>query len=283
MESELVSIIIPTFNRERLLKKAIDSVLAQRYQNLELIVVDDGSEDGTAGLVAKYQDDNGPRIVFIQQKNKGPAAARNTGIAAAKGELLAFLDSDDWFDERKLEFQVKAMRDNPSFLVSHTEEIWYRRGKFLNQKKKHAKTGELIFARCLKLCVVGMSTVMARRELFQRVGNFDEDFSCCEDYDLWLRTSINLPFLLIKRPLTIKEGGREDQISSRLRTGMDRFRIRAIMKVLDEGRLSPEQRELALAELVRKCNIYGNGCIKHGRRQEGLKHLGIPAGYGCPS
>lgn len=283
MASELVSIIIPTFNRADLLPKAIDSVLSQTYRNFELIVVDDGSDDDTAGLVARYKDEYGPRIVFVRQDNKGPAAARNTGIAEAKGEFLAFLDSDDWFAERKLDFQVRVLHDNPSFLISHTEEIWYRQGKLLNQKAKHVKTGGLIFDRCLKLCVVSMSTVMVRKEFFQRVGVFDEDFSCCEDYDLWLRASVNLPFLLLKSPLTFKDGGRKDQVSSRLRAGMDRYRIQAIIKVLDSGRLSWEQRELAITELVRKCGIYGNGCIKYGRQQEGNEYLGIPERYGVLS
>ncbi|MCK5437636.1 MAG: glycosyltransferase [Desulfobulbaceae bacterium] len=266
-----VTVIIPTYNREQFVKKAIDSVLGQTYGNFELIVVDDGSTDNTQEILAGY----GEEIVCIRQENRGPAAARNTGIKVACHDLIAFLDSDDWFDRRKLEIQTEAMVRAPSFLISHTEEIWYRRGRLLNQKKKHHKSSGYIFARCLELCAVGMSTVMLRKELFDRIGLFDETLKCCEDYDLWLRASIGHNFLLIDRTLTFKQGGREDQVSFRYRTGMDRFRIGSIIKILESGKLDPGQAGLAQEELVKKCLIYGNGCIKHGRAEEGAYFLEI--------
>ena len=108
-----VSIIIPTYNREKYLSKAIDSVLAQTYPYYELIVVDDGSDDNTAELINKYGSD----IVYIRQENKGPAAARNTGVQAARFNLLAFLDSDDFFTENKLEVQVRAMQENQACIM----------------------------------------------------------------------------------------------------------------------------------------------------------------------
>ena len=243
-----VSVIIPTYNRAGFLAQAIDSVLAQSYANFELIVVDDGSIDETQPLLASY----GTALVSLSQENRGPAAARNAGIMAARHPLLAFLDSDDRFTKNKLALQVAAMEAQPELLISHTQETWFRNGRHLNQKKRHAKAGGDIFARSLALCVVGMSTVMARRELVDRVGLFDESFPCCEDYELWLRASAAHPFLLVDAPLTVKHGGREDQVSIQFKTGMDSFRIRAMEKLLADIPLTPEQSRLAREELIRK-------------------------------
>ena len=267
---EPVTIIIPTYNRAALLPKAINSVLGQGHDNFELIVVDDGSDDNTAEIIKGYDN-----IIYLWQQNSGPASARNQGIRAAQHELIAFLDSDDWFAMDKLKIQVRAMMDNPDYLISHTDEIWYRCGKLLNQKKKHRKFGGDIFARCLPLCAVSMSTVMARKKLFAEVGLFDESYPCCEDYEFWLRVSARHKFLKIDQPLTLKDGGRPDEVSFKYRTGMDKFRIQALLKLLAEGNINEEQKKLAQAELVKKCRIYGNGCIKHGRAEEGRYFLGL--------
>lgn len=267
----MISVVIPTFNRSAFLKKAIGSVLSQSYQDFELIVIDDGSEDDTSRVVASF--DSG--IKYIKQKNKGPAAARNLGIKNSKGEFIAFLDSDDWWNHSKLGIQFKAMQENPEYAISHTEEVWYRNGELLNQKQKHRKHHGYIFDKCLPMCAVSMSTVMARREIFDNVGLFDEGLPCCEDYDFWLRASVGHKLLLIDKPLTLKDGGRPDQVSSIYATGMDRFRIQSILKVLESDALVPIQRKLATSELHKKCLIYGNGCIKHGRHEEGRHYLSL--------
>ncbi len=266
-----ISVIIPTYNRAEMLERAIDSVLMQSCQDFELLVIDDGSTDDTFAKIKSYEYP----IIYIKQENKGAAAARNAGIKAAKAEFLAFLDSDDWFLQGKLALQLTAMRDNPEFLVSHTQEKWLRRGKHLNQKKRHRKEGGDLFGRCLELCVVGMSTIMARRQLFDLAGMFDESLPCCEDYELWLRVSARQPFLLVDKPLTVKEGGRPDQLSVQYRQGMDKFRIDSLRNLLKSGILSEKQMSLTKAELARKCLIYGNGCLKHGRHAEGEKYLAI--------
>ena len=123
---------------------------------------------------------------------------------------------------------------------------------------------------------------MARRQLFEQYGYFDESLLCCEDYDLWLRVGRAEKFLLVDEPLTLKDGGREDQLSAIHRLGMDSWRIRSICNLLANCRLSSEQYQLALAELHRKCTIYGNGCIKHGRPEEGLQYLALPRKYAQP-
>jgi len=270
-----VSVIIPTHNRAGFLAQAIDSVLAQTYPNFELIVVDDGSSDETPALLASY----GKALISLRQENRGPAAARNAGIRAARHPLLAFLDSDDQFTRHKLALQVAAMEAQPEMLISHTQETWFRNGRHFNQKKHHAKEGGDIFARNLVLCMVGMSTVMVRQGLFERVGLFDESFPCCEDYDFWLRASVAHPFLLLDTPLTAKHGGRPDQVSARFQIGMDSLRIRALEKLLSSSPLNSVQSRLVREELVRKARLYGNGCLKHGRLAEGQHCLALAARY----
>ncbi|MFC1708663.1 glycosyltransferase family 2 protein [Candidatus Omnitrophota bacterium] len=269
-----ISVVIPTFNRCKFLKKAIDSVLSQTYVNFELIVVDDGSTDDTGQMIEGYSN----RLKYIYQQNKGPACAKNAGVKESKADLIAFLDSDDRWAKEKLEIQSKAMQANPEYLISHTQEIWYKNGKLLNQKKKHRKYNGFIFDKCLPICAVGMSTAMVKRELFDEVGIFDESLPCCEDYDLWLRVSGKFPFLLVDKPLTLKDGGRPDQVSSIYARGMDRFRIQSIKRLLDKDCLNEQQRSLALQELENKCRIYGLGCIKHGRRDEGEMYLSLVGG-----
>lgn len=271
----MISVIIPTFNRASFLKKAIESVIAQTYRDFELVVVDDGSQDNTRDVVSRF----GERITYIRQKNRGPGAARNLGIKKSRGDFIAFLDSDDWWDKEKLFVQMREMLNAPMYLVSHTQEVWYRNRVVLNQKKKHRKFHGYIFDKCLPLCVVSMSTVMARRELFSKVGLFDEDLPCCEDYDFWLRVSSSHSFLLINKALTLKDGGRPDQVSYIYSRGMDKFRIHSIQKLLDSDDLNNETRLLAIHELSKKCRIYGNGCIKRGKIKEGRYFLGLPERY----
>jgi len=279
---DVISAIIPTYNRAAYLQRAIGSVLAQRRSCFELIVVDDGSTDETCALVERLAAGAVIPVRLVRQANRGAAAARNTGIREARGNLLAFLDSDDWWLPEKLTVQAAAMAARPQFLISHTREIWFRGGQRVNQKKKHDPPDGDSFAASLAMCVVGMSTVMVRRELFDRFGVFDESLPCCEDYDLWLRVGCTEPFLLVPEALTGKEGGRPDQLSAIHRLGMDIFRIRSLCALLDSGQLGPAQRQATVTELARKCRIYGQGCIKHGRAEEGNRILALAARYQAP-
>ena len=130
-----ISVIIPTFNRIGLLQRAIDSVLSQSLKPYEIIVVDDGSTDGTGDIIKqKYKS-----IKIIQQKNSGVSAARNNGIKHAKGDWIAFLDSDDEWNKDKIGKQVNRLTDNPKYSFCHTNEIWIRNGIRVNQKKKNIK------------------------------------------------------------------------------------------------------------------------------------------------
>ena len=272
----MISVVIPTFNRAEFIEKAVASVLAQTFSCAEIVVVDDGSTDATPEIVRRLAEQSRVEIRYVYQDNRGASAARNRGIAEARHDMLCFLDSDDRWAPSKLELQLAAMELEPKYLISHTRELWYRHGNRVNQKKKHAPPHGDIFERSLAMCVVGMSTVMVRRELFTRYGLFAEDMLCCEDYDLWLRVSGKEEFLLVDEPLTLKDGGREDQLSAMHRQGMDTWRIRSLCHLLRDGVLTLEQYRSAFAELEKKCRIYGNGCLKHGRGEEGVRYLALP-------
>ncbi len=251
----------------------------QHLSPLEIIVVDDGSTDTTSDFMADFITRSNIETVYLQQPNRGPAAARNRGLEAAKGLFLAFLDSDDQWHEDKLALQSRAMLAAPKYLISHTRERWLRNNRHLNQKKHHIPAHGYIFQQSLRLCCVGMSTVMARRELFSRYGKFDETLCCCEDYDLWLRVSLLEPFLLVDKAMTIKHGGRPDQVSTHFRQGMDRFRIQALAKLLRTSSISAGHADDAQAEMLRRCTIYGNGCLKHGKQVEAAYYFELAKKY----
>jgi glycosyltransferase involved in cell wall biosynthesis len=269
-----VSVIIPTFNRAWCLAQAVDSVLAQRFEGFELIVVDDGSTDGTAELLESYGD----AIRVVRRENRGVSAARNAGIAAARAELIAFLDSDDLWLPDKLARQVEFFALHPEALICQTEELWVRNGRRVNPGKRHRKRGGMIFEPSLDLCLVSPSAVMARRKLFEQVGCFDENLPACEDYDLWLRVSCRLPVHLIAAPLIVKRGGHPDQLSRSW--GLDRYRIASILKVLAGGVLSEDQRRAAVRVLEDKCAVVAGGCRKRGRLDEAAYYEGLKSEVG---
>ncbi len=262
----LVSVIIPTYNRGWTIKEAIDSVLEQDFSDYELIVVDDGSTDNTADILQSY----GNTIIVIHQSNKGVSAARNRGIGASAGRLIAFLDSDDIWLPQKLSRQVEFFNNHPDALINQTEEQWIRNGVRVNPKKRHHKFSGMIFERSLELCLVSPSAVMLRRQLFETVGLFDESLPACEDYDLWLRVSCRYPVYLIDTPLIVKRGGHDDQLSRA--AGLDKYRIHALQKVIEGSQLSNDQYQAAIMAIIKKCKIYADGCRRRGRKNEAIRY-----------
>lgn len=267
-----VSVIIPTYNRAHKVCRAIASTLYQIYRPAEVIVVDDGSRDGTSHALTTFRY----HIKYLEHKKSlGVSAARNTGIRASTSPLIAFLDSDDYWLPTKLAAQVAFFADHREAVACQTQELWIRRGIRVNPRIKHRKPSGDIFEASLKLCLVSPSAVMVKRSVLDEVGLFDEAFPVCEDYDLWLRISCRHPIHLIDQALAVKEGGSADQLSGS-RKGMDRFRIQAIVKLMKSGLLGRQQAVAALRELSRKCRIYGEGCLKRGRREEGEYYLSLP-------
>lgn len=252
-----VSVIIPTYNRATLLPRAIDSVLNQTYRDFELLVIDDGSTDHTPGIIKQYMG----KLTYIRQNHRGVAAARNLGIKSSNGKWIAFLDSDDYWLPKKLERQMEFMRAQPDLLISQTDEIWIRKGRHANPMKKHQKYGGYIFEKCLPLCIVSPSAVVINRQLFEKVGLFDENFPVCEDYDLWLRISLKFPIGFLPEKLIVKTGGHSDQLSKKF-ICMDRYRVLALEKILNEE-LTPHQRALVIQEIIKKLTILSKGREKH--------------------
>lgn len=262
-----VSVIIPTYNRGWIIKESIDSVFSQTFNAYELIVVDDGSDDNTSEILDSY----GNKLRIIRQANQGVSAARNRGIIASSGEFIALLDSDDLWLPEKLDRQMSFFRNNPDAVICQTQEIWMRNGKRVNPCKHHKKLSGMIFEPSLTLCLVSPSAVMFKRELMDMVGFFDESFPACEDYDLWLRVSLAYPVYLIDEALIIKRGGHSDQLSRN--PMLDKYRIKAIKKLLNQDILISEQRKAAVAKLKEKCLIYATGCKKRGRHQEADEYI----------
>ncbi len=260
----LVSVIIPTFNRSSMVVEAVESVLAQSYAELEVIVVDDGSTDDTRERLRSY----GQRLILVvNEKNRGVSAARNRGIRQSRGEFVALLDSDDLWRPGKIQRQLDFFSAHPRAMICQTEEIWVRRGRRVNPRQKHRKYSGYIFPHCLPLCIVSPSAVMIKRELLSRVGLFDEQLPACEDYDLWLRIAAHEPIFLLGEPLIVKRGGHDDQLS-RTVPSMDKYRIESLLKLLRNERLSAEQRRQTVDELRKKARIFCQGCLKRGKTAE---------------
>jgi len=260
-----VSVIITTYNRRQFLKEAAISVLNQDYQDKEVIVVDDGSTDESVKEI------EGLPVKYVWKKNGGISSARNKGIEVAQGDYIAFLDVDDQWMKGKLSTQMKRMEEE-GFSISYTDEIWIRNGKRMNQKLKHKKYSGHIFEQCLPLCIISPSSVVIKREIFDKVGLFDESLPVCEDYDLWLRITARHPVLFIERPLIIKRGGHDDQLS-RSYEAMDKFRIQSLDNLLKSGILNEIQKIKAEEELKIKCRIVANGAKKRGRAEEAEYYL----------
>jgi len=272
----LVSVIIPTYNRAHLLPRAIHSVFAQTFGSYELIVVDDGSEDNTSDVLSSFK--GGIRTLF--QPSRGVSAARNLGIRHSQGNLVAFLDSDDEWLPDKLALQAQLFDPGRPYYVCHSDEIWVRNGREIAQKKIHLKQGGRFFERALERCLISPSSVMISKALLDRTGWFDEDLPAAEDYDLWLRITAFHDVQFIPEPLVIKHGGHADQLSSTV-PAIDRFRIRAIRKILGVPELRPDYRNAAIRELIRKCLIVAAGCDNRGRLVEAEEYRELARSYGA--
>ncbi len=258
-----VSVIVPTYNRAGLLARALHSIYRQTHLPDEVIVVDCNSNDDTSAMLAR----DFPEIVLIVHPEQNVSAARNAGIAAAKGAWLAFLDSDDEWLPGKLAEQIAMIARSPDSRICHTDEIWIRNGRRVNPMRKHAKYGGWIFQRCLPLCLISPSSVMIHRSVFEDIGGFDASLPVCEDYDLWLRITSRYEVLFIDRPLIVKYGGHADQLSRRY-WGMDRFRIQALEKIVASGSLKPADLAAARNTLREKIDIYLLGAVKRGKKDE---------------
>jgi glycosyltransferase involved in cell wall biosynthesis len=229
----LVSVVMPAYNVAWCIGRAVDSVLAQDFRPCELIVVNDGSTDGTGALLERY----GAAITVINQENRGMSAARNAGIRRARGTYVAFLDADDWWLAGKLSRQVELMHGRPEIgFSSTTVRVEDDDGRLLNLWRCPNGSTEILATLFAQNAAIagGCSAVMARRDLLDRVGLFDESLRGFEDPDLWMRLAAVSGYACIDETLAVIL--RREQSVSR---NLDSMRVAALRSMRKNRALLP--------------------------------------------
>lgn len=196
----LISIVIPTYNCSQHISSAIDSVLAQTYRNIEVIVVDDGSIDDTKSILKRY----GSKIKYVFQSNSGPSAARNKGIKLSSGEFIAFLDADDVWVPNKLELQTQLMEQYRDIgLVGCGYYNIDSRGKIVSGPfiPKSFKNNSELVREIMVRPVLNTPSVLVKKLCFEKVGLFDENLKGAEDWKMWIQIAKNFPIGFIEQPL----------------------------------------------------------------------------------
>lgn len=261
--SPRVSVIIPTFNRRDYLPIALDSVLAQTYTDYEIIVIDDGSNDDTRGVLAPYEKN----IRYFYQENRGIAAARNRGIEESRGAYIALLDSDDYWLPPKLERQVHGLEENPQWgMIATRCSSISPDGRF----RRHNRPGRSgwVLTDLFKSNFIRTSSAVITRACLEQVGLFDITLPECEEYDLWLRIAHRYPIGFINEPLTVYTdnpcGVSTDSLAGR------HVRIRVLEKEYLREAIPPA---LYRSRLSRNYHYLGRHYVRRGERGEGIKYL----------
>jgi glycosyltransferase involved in cell wall biosynthesis len=195
-----VTVVIPVYNGQRFIRRAVDSILKQTYPVTQIIVVDDGSKDATCSIVeSEYSD----QVILLRQQNGGPAKARNAGLRIAIGEFIAFLDADDWWEPEKISTQVKVLREHPAAVGNYTGlRVMSDEGAHLIDLKPVDHT---TLWPTLRWCNPGVppSSVLLRRAVLEELGGgFNERQLGSEDWNLWFRLITKGPFCVCPEPLT---------------------------------------------------------------------------------
>lgn len=258
-----VSVIIPVYNRANMIAEAVSSVLTQTYTDLECIVYDDGSTDGSYDAASSIVDE---RLKVLTGRNRGVSTARNRAVEESKGEFIAFLDSDDLWLPEKLSRQIEYM-ESGNYLISHTDEAWMRNGRRVKKGKRNRKIEGWIFKESLATCLISPSCTVISRKVWDECGCFDEKMPAYEDFDLWIRICMKYPVGLINDELTIRNGGREDQLTSRIGYP-DLYRIYSMLKLLKYSGLPRVRRNEIEDEIERKLGYFCSGSLKRGKQQD---------------
>jgi glycosyltransferase involved in cell wall biosynthesis len=259
----LVSVIIPTYNREKIITRAIDSVFAQTYQDFEIIVLDDGSQDNTKAVVEGY----GTKVHYFYQNNKGIAGARNAGMHQAAGEYIAFLDSDDYWLPGKLERQMALFSEHPEYGMAACQCGSVQIDGTYREKNRPGKSGWILYDLFNKNFIRTSSAVITRTCL-EKVGGFDEALREGEEYDYWLRIAAEFAVGFINEPLTVyvdnTDGMSTDSLTGRLHR----------LKVLEKNYLKKKiPLHMYRRRIADTCHYIGRHYIEKGNRPEGLAYL----------
>ena len=194
-----VSVIIPTYNREHFIAKTIRSVLEQTYGDFEIVIVDDGSTDGTRKELEQF----GSKIKIVTQPNSERAVSRNNGVRNSSGKYIAFLDSDDLWIPDKLKSQVEILDSNPEIILTYGQSLRINKhGKEINYAKRQLQGASgNVFEDLLMRNFIASPTPIVRREEFDKTSGFQSKYIPYEDWEFWLRFSLLGKFYFINRPL----------------------------------------------------------------------------------
>lgn len=206
-----VSVIIPCYKTAHFVAETLESVFAQTYRDFEVVLVNDGSPD-TPELeeaIAPWRD----KITYVQTQNCGLAGARNNGIRASKGELVALLDSDDTWEPNYLEVQVKKLDEDPSADIVYPRFATFGEGHHLGMRSEFCR-GEVTFSRLVDLKIAVVVSVLARRSALERAGLFDDTLRSCEDFDMWLRCLKNGSRIIYHNQVLLRYRVRPDSLSA---------------------------------------------------------------------
>lgn len=258
-----VSILIPTYNRENVIRKALDSALAQTYRKVQIVVVDDGSTDNTRDVIKSYGQD----IVYVYQKNRGIASARNTGLRHCTGDYIAFLDSDDYWLPQKLERQVAIFQDHPEYgMVACQCASIDAQGRF-RQKNRPGRSGWVLES-LFRKNFIRTSAAVVTKACIEAVGPFDETLRECEEYDLWLRIAARFQVGFINEPLAVYTdnpcGVSTDSLVGRL------HRLRVLEKPYLQELIPKHAYRRRIADT---CHYIGRHYLEKGDRLEGIRYL----------
>ena len=273
----LLSVVIPAYNVAEFILPAIDSIRAQSFKNLEIIAVNDGSTDATGALLAAVKDS---RLKLINQTNRGLANARNTGIKAARGKYIGFLDGDDIWYAGKAERHIMALEKDPTIGLSYSNSVYI--------DEEGQKTGQLLISRILEPTLADLiarnhigngSTPVIRSACFSQAGLFDEELGYFEDYEMWVRIAAKSQFraALIPQPLT----GYRIRTRS-LSVNFDRIvaNVPTLERILSNrySQISPQLKNRAVAEMYR---INGRKALSAGQLDHATHFMKETLKY-CP-
>jgi glycosyltransferase involved in cell wall biosynthesis len=272
-----VSVIVPTWNREKLVVRAVRSALAQTYRNIEVIVVDDGSTDGTLAALKELASGD-PRLLVVPAGHSGlPAVARNRGIEIARGRYVAFLDSDDEWLPGKLEAQVAQLEARPGLALTYADAFVEEKGvrRSTTLLDAYPMRQSRVFGPLVLGNFVPTSTVLARRSALRLAGGFDESrrLRAFEDYDLWLRIALRGEMGCLREPLAVYHRHETNLSSDVLH---DNLKRRAVLARFAASRadLTAAERKLVRAGMARVLKNLGRECIRRCRARRSRAFLG---------
>lgn len=252
-----ISVIIPAYNSSRTILRAVNSVMQQTLTADEVIIVDDGSTDNTCELVETHF----PSVILIKQKNAGAAAARNTGVRSAKGELIAFLDSDDFWHRQKLEYQSFVFAQHSALGICATKCEFFTESNQLDAIHlasvaiDSCKEVLIDFKEMFRFPFLGTPSVMMKRTLFNSLGGFDESLETAEDVDMWIRAAYSSRYRLVTNPLTYVVA-QAQSLSTRARTSPHQAHLKVVEKFMKGKSFSLKFRIITLRKT--RAHVYCN-------------------------